>query len=60
MTQNEINEAYKLFNIPVDKIPPYNDADEFSKRYQKCSILKDVNTNYSTTSSQLHIQTFEK
>lgn len=52
MDQRSINKAYKMFNIPTDSIPVYTDAQNFSKNFKKCSVLKDVNSSYSSTSIQ--------
>lgn len=51
MDQKQINKNYELFKIPNDRIPVYTNANDFSKNFQKCSILKDVNTTYSSSTT---------
>ena len=52
MEQKEINEKYGIFGIPQYMIPEYHDdPEDFANRFQKCSVLKEVNSSYATTSS---------
>lgn len=49
MSQEEINESYTLFGIPEYAIPHYENAIEFSERFEQCSVLQDINVTYSTS-----------
>lgn len=49
MDQKEINEKYSLFNIPQNAIPEYNNPDDFTKRFQICSVLETVNSTYGSS-----------
>ena len=51
MDQRTINDNYDLFMIPKDVIPKYTNAYEFSKNFQKCTVLVDVNTSYSSSTT---------
>ena len=49
----KITENYELFNIPEEKIPKYKDANQLSKNFKRCSILKSTNIRYSNTSAKI-------
>lgn len=49
MNQEQINDLYTLFEIPNDKMPEYTTAENFAQRFKKCSVLKDVETSYNST-----------
>ncbi|MDF2570481.1 MAG: hypothetical protein K0R55_2085 [Sporomusa sp.] len=52
MEQKEINEKYALFNIPQYLIPEYHgDPENFANKFQKCSVLKEVNSSYAAIST---------
>ncbi|MCM1564940.1 MAG: hypothetical protein NC238_03090 [Dehalobacter sp.] len=54
--QDQINKAYERFGIPMNQIPDYTNAEEFSQNFEKCSILRDVNVSYSTSSTYNNLQ----
>ena len=54
MDQIKIQEGFDLLNIKKQDYPEYNDAIDFSKTFEKRSILKsiDIYTSDSTASKE--------
>ena len=50
MKQEEINRAYKMFNIPENEMPVYTNAYDFAAGFKKFTLLKESNVTYSNTS----------
>ncbi len=51
MDIESIKKEYDKFNIPVEKIPSYeNNPDKFIGQYKKCSLLTYGNITYSNHS----------
>jgi non-homologous end joining protein Ku len=51
MEQEVINYQYKQFMIEDDDVPQYEPPDSFAMRFKIFSLLKDVDTVYSDTST---------
>lgn len=51
MSQEEINENYSMFDIPEFAVPHYENANKFSEKFEKCSVLQEYNVTYSASAS---------
>lgn len=50
MDQQRINELYEKFQITKNKIPEYTNPHDFASKFKRCSIVQEVNVEYSNTS----------
>ncbi|MFC1484999.1 hypothetical protein ACFL5N_00920 [bacterium] len=53
MTQEEINSYYEKFKISEDVIPNYENPREFAMQFERCTVLKYVNTTYTSSIFEL-------
>lgn len=51
MDQKEISEYYKKLNIPFQHFPKYTNPNDFAKKFEKCTIVKDSDVHYSSSSN---------
>lgn len=56
MDSERIKKDYGLFQIPVEKIPPYENPNQFAQNFKRCSIYEYVAITYSesTTANKKH------
>ncbi|MFC1566215.1 hypothetical protein ACFL4A_00025 [bacterium] len=59
MTQKEINSYYKKFKISEDMVPDYQNPRDFALQFKRCTILKDVDTTYTNSTSESKINKVE-
>jgi hypothetical protein len=51
MDQSRIDQEYKTFMIPEERIPFYDNPESFAGRFKKFTLLQEVNTVYSDNSA---------
>jgi hypothetical protein len=51
MDQLKINKGYETFLIPQEQLPFYDNPVSFALRFKKFTLLQEVNTIYSDSSS---------
>lgn len=51
MDQKEISEYYKKLNISFQYFPKYTNPNDFAKKFEKCTIVKDSDVYYSSSSN---------
>ncbi|HJH29777.1 MAG TPA: hypothetical protein C5S51_08820 [Methanosarcinaceae archaeon] len=51
MDQNEMVEHYKKLNIELQFFPKYTNPNDFAKKFEKCTIVKDSDVYYSSSSN---------
>ena len=47
MKNEEIKPGYDLFQIPVEKIPHYENTNQFAGSFKKCFLYEYVSITYS-------------
>jgi hypothetical protein len=47
----EINEAFNLFKIAEQELPPYISPEQFGRTFKRCDRMEYAHTRYSVTSS---------
>jgi len=48
-----IKSDFRLFEIPDEQIPEYTTAQEFSKKFKRCSVLRMDEVRYASTSDAM-------
>lgn len=47
---SDIRSGFQFFGIPDEEIPEYTTAQEFSKRFKRCSVLQMDEVRYAPAS----------
>jgi hypothetical protein len=58
MKKEDIRKEYDLFKIPVEKIPHYENPNQFASDFKRCSMYEYVSITYSgsTTANEMPSQ----
>ena len=51
MDQKEISEYYKKLNISSQYYPKYTNPNDFAMKFEKCTIVKNSDVYYSSSSN---------
>ena len=51
MDQKETVEYYKKLDIPFQYFPKYTNPNDFAKKFEKCTVLKNSDVYYSSSSN---------